>query len=31
MTHYEPGDVILVPFPFTDFATLKKTSFNYFK
>lgn len=24
MTHYEPGDVILVPFPFTDFATLKR-------
>lgn len=22
--HYKPGDVILIPFPFTDFSTLKQ-------
>jgi mRNA interferase MazF len=24
MTHFEPGDVVIVPFPFTDFTTLKQ-------
>lgn len=24
MTTFEPGDVLLVPFPFTDFSTLKR-------
>jgi len=24
MTNYRPGDVVLIPFPFTDFSTLKQ-------
>ena len=24
MTHYKQGDVILIPFPFTDFSTFKQ-------
>jgi mRNA interferase MazF len=24
MTHFDPGDVVIVPFPFTDFTTLKQ-------
>lgn len=24
MTHFEPGDIILIPFPFTDFSTVKQ-------
>jgi mRNA interferase MazF len=24
MTHYKPGDIILIPFPFTDFSTFKQ-------
>ncbi len=24
MTTYEPGDILLIPFPFTDFSTLKQ-------
>lgn len=24
MTHYKPGDIVLIPFPFTDFSTFKQ-------
>jgi mRNA interferase MazF len=24
MTHFDPGDIVIVPFPFTDFTTLKQ-------